>query len=597
MPSSVPNSKLGTLPHGHPRTSTLTALPWSGVLSHTATISAARLRAHVAILASDSFEGRGPNTAGLEKAAKYLEQQLKSLGLQPAFSEGKKKSFRQPFKMLVQSRIAGLNTLGQDSLKLTVGTDFAPYLVSSSGKASGELLFLGYGIKAPELDYDDFASTNAHGKIVVVLSGEPGDDDPKSPFDGRRITRHTSLASKLVLAREAGAQALLVVKEKLSPIATTPETDGGLLVAELTFEAAAQLLGFDLRSEKAAIDSDFKPRQRTGGAAQLQFNVERIHRTVYNIGAYWSPKTSTTETVVIGAHYDHLGMGDDSSLAADKAPQVHNGADDNASGTAVVLEVARQIKQTQGLKRRILFLWFAGEERGLLGSAHFVRSWADKGDLVAMVNLDMVGRLRNSKLNVMGTSTARQWVSLLEPTLAARQLKGSLGGDGYGPSDHTSFYAEGVPVLFLFTGAHADYHKPSDDPATLNYLGMAQVGAVATDIVASIARSPDRPTYVRAPPPPAPTGGGGYGPYFGSIPDFGEDVKGVLLSGVRDGSPAARAGVKKGDIIVRFAGLAVLNLQDFTEALRRCAPGDEVTFEIQREGQKLELKTVLGRRE
>jgi Zn-dependent M28 family amino/carboxypeptidase len=324
----------------------------------------------------------------------------------------------------------------------------------------------------------------------------------------------------------------------------------------------------------------------------------RERRTVENVGARIAP-SGATEWVVIGAHYDHLGYGGSDSLAEGDKPQIHNGADDNASGTAVVIEAARAISKMQdGLHRGVIFVLFAGEESGLLGSAHMVKHSPVPADkIAAMINLDMVGHLRDKKLNVMGVKTALEFPAFTQRMVMRQGLIGSLGGDGYGPSDHTSFYAEGVPVLFLFTGAHTHYHKPSDDPGTLNYPGMAEVGAVATDLVRALATAKARPTYVKAAPPKLGDGARGYGPYFGSIPDFGEHEGGVLLAGVREGSPAAKAGIQKGDVIVKFGEYEVRNLQDMTIALREHAPGDTISVAYLRGGKRIEVSVVLAKRE
>jgi hypothetical protein len=359
-------------------------------------------------------------------------------------------------------------------------------------------------------------------------------------------------------------------------------------------------VGFDLAAEKKAIDTDYQPRSKASAAppVTIQTEIVRERRTVANVGGMLGPE-GATEWVVIGAHYDHLGYGGSDSLAESDKPQIHNGADDNASGTAVVIEAARAISKMQdGSSRGVLFVLFAGEESGLLGSAHLVKSAPiPMSEVIAMINLDMVGHLREQKLNVMGVKTAVEFRSFTEKLIVQHGLIGSLGGDGYGPSDHTSFYAEGVPVLFLFTGAHTHYHKPSDDPETLNYPGMAKVGAVATDLVRALALAKGRPTYVKAAPPKIAEGGRGYGPYFGSIPDFGEHENGVLLAGVREGSPAAKAGIQKGDVIVKFGEYEVKNLQDMTIALREHAPGDTVAVDYLRGGKRASVTVVLTKRE
>lgn len=595
-PASQPASRPASQPASHPAGPSRLDVE----LVRTASLSAQRLREHVFYLASDELEGRGPNTAGLGKAADYLAKQLEAAGARPAFGDG----YRQPFEMLVGVGLGDGNSLEVGEQRFELGADLLPYTFSSVGEVTGQPIFAGYGIRSEDHDWDDYAGLDVKDRVVVVLAAEPGDEDPKSPFDGRRRTAHAFVRAKLLLAREAGAKALLVVHEDIDPSKPGPTSpDAGLPVARISPAAAEALLGFDVRARQAEIDAAYEAKNDTPPdrpEATLRLDLERKRRTVHNVAGVIGPEAAA-EVVVLGAHYDHLGMGGESSLSGTDEPRVHNGADDNASGTAVVLEVARALAaQAEALPRRVLFVLFAGEEDGLLGSSHFVEHPPVKvEDMVAMLNLDMVGRLRESRLNFMGVKTATELATLAAEAVEGRALQGTYGGDGYGPSDHTPFFAAGVPVLFLFTGAHENYHKPSDDPDTLNYPGMAKVGAVAADLISALARAKGRPTYVEAKPPPKghPGGGRGYGPYFGSIPDFGQEVKGVRFAGVRPGSPADEAGVQKGDVLVEFGGLEVQNLQDFTVALRRHAPGDTVTVKVKRGGKTLELTATLSRRE
>ncbi len=574
-------------------------VPLTVTLTKTASLSADALRAHVTLLASDALEGRGAATRGIHVAADYLEKQLREIGLAPAFGD----SYRQPFEMLVGTQLGKKNALVQGKTKLRAGTDFRPFPFSRTGTASGALVFAGYGIRADQYKYDDYEGLDVAGKVVVILDGEPGEDDPKSPFDGRKTTPASSIRRKVLVARHEKAAALILVRTKLKKLRRRldPESDAGIVSVEMTTPAASRLLGFDVTALKKAIDADYRPHSRSAStpAPSIQTEIIRERRTVDNVGGILVPEGGAKEWIVIGAHYDHLGYGSSDSLADGDEPQIHNGADDNASGTAVVVEAARAIvKMKDPLSRGVLFVLFAGEESGLLGSAHLVKNPpVPIKDVAAMINLDMVGHLREKKLYVMGVKTALELEDFARRLVADHGLAGNLGGDGYGPSDQTSFYAAGVPVLFLFTGAHSRYHKPTDDADTLNYPGMAEVGSVATDLVRALAMAKTRLTYVRAPAPKLAEGGRGYGPYFGSIPDFGETENGVLLSGVREGSPASKAGVKKGDVIVKFGEYEVRNLQDMTIALREHAPGDEVVVVYVRDGKRIETKAVLKKRE
>ncbi|MBI3404614.1 MAG: M20/M25/M40 family metallo-hydrolase [Acidobacteria bacterium] len=297
------------------------------------------------------------------------------------------------------------------------------------------------------------------------------------------------------------------------------------------------------------------------------------------------------EAIVVGAHYDHLGLGERSSLAPSLIGQVHAGADDNASGTAAVLEMARAMSKQKGqLKRSVVFLAFSAEELGLLGSGYYTKApaWALE-KTAAMVNLDMVGRPRDNKLYVGGIGTSPGFKALVEE---ANHGSFNLGFDnsGYGSSDHQSFYLKSVPVIFFFSGLHSDYHKPSDLPERIQSADHARVAEFALRTADTLATMEARPQYVRVVEPARPvsgSGGSGYGPYFGSIPDMGEEVEGVKFGDVREGSPAALAGFKAGDILVEFGGKPIKNLYDFTFALREHKPGDEVSVTVLRGKERI----------
>jgi Zn-dependent M28 family amino/carboxypeptidase len=307
--------------------------------------------------------------------------------------------------------------------------------------------------------------------------------------------------------------------------------------------------------------------------------------------------------VIVGAHYDHLGMGDSHSLApAEVGKSIHPGADDNASGTAGVIELARWFSKHPPGKRGILFLTFAGEELGLLGSAWYADHPLEPlGDAVAMINMDMIGRIREGKVYLGGSGTGTTFAQVLESVKAPAPLKIEISEKtGYGSSDHTSFTVKQVPVLFLFSGLHGDYHKPSDTADKIDAEDAAKTVEYVADIATRLATDDARPKFVRLQEPtlpPASSGGGsGYGPAFGSIPDFNEPPKGVRFADVRDGTPAAKAGLKAGDILIEFDGRDIGNLVDFTVALRAHKPGDLVLVKVLRGSQTIEAKVLLAER-
>jgi hypothetical protein len=306
------------------------------------------------------------------------------------------------------------------------------------------------------------------------------------------------------------------------------------------------------------------------------------------------------EVVIVGAHYDHLGLGGFGALDdPDSTGRVHNGADDNASGTTAILEVARRLVHRR-LDRTIVFIAFSGEELGDLGSEYFVKHGTVPVDSIyAMLNLDMVGRLRNARLSATGAATAKEFPGLLDSlNHAGGQPRFDLqaSGDGWGPSDHASFYAAKRPVLFFFTGLHADYHRTTDDVDKINVVGLEQVADFVSDVATALADRPGPLTFVDAPPPQASTTGSGYGAYLGTIPDMSESPGGVRITGTRAGSPAEKAGLTAGDVITAIGTKTVANLYDMTDALRSHQAGDTVAIVVKRDTTVLHLTAVLGKR-
>jgi aminopeptidase YwaD len=302
------------------------------------------------------------------------------------------------------------------------------------------------------------------------------------------------------------------------------------------------------------------------------------------------------EVVVIGAHYDHLGLGGFGALDdPDSTGKVHNGADDNASGTAALLEVARELAGRHPA-RTIVFVAFSGEELGDLGSAYYVRHALPEpvDSVYAMLNMDMVGRLRNAKLIASGAQTAKEFAPLLDSLNTPPRFDLRASGDGWGPSDHASFYGAKRPVLHFFTDLHEDYHRSTDDWNKINATGVAQVAAFVADVAWALANRPGPLTFVDVPPPAVPAGGWGYGAYLGTIPDMTGSPGGARITGVRAGSPADKAGLKGGDIITAIGTMTVANLYDMTAALRSHQAGDTVAIVVKRDGAEVRLTAVLG---
>jgi Peptidase family M28/PDZ domain/PA domain len=452
---------------------------------------------------------------------------------------------------------------------------------------------------------------------VLVLAHEPQEFDDKSVFNGKIYTDHSQFYSKAANARRHGATGVILVTDRINHKdaadelekfgRTTGPTDAGISfvqvkedIAERWFRAA----GKDLMDLERGIDTDVKPRSFVLPNFEVRENVdvERAVKTVHNVAGFLPGQTD--EYLILGAHYDHLGLGEQFSLAPSLAGTVHPGADDNASGTAGVIELARHFSALPKPKRGILFMTFAGEELGLLGSGFYANHpELPLGKAVAMINMDMIGRVREGKLYVGGAGTGttlRKELDSITPHFPLRVDYSDTSG--YGSSDHTSFTAKQVPVLFFFSGLHGDYHKPSDTWDKIDAPAAVQVLQLVAEVADHLDEDADRPQFVRVEEKENPhagvasVSGNGYGPYFGSIPDFAEPPRGVRFADVTPSSPAAKAGLKAGDILVQFGKDPIQNLYDFTYALRAHKAGEEIEVEVLRGGASVKAKVLLTER-
>jgi hypothetical protein len=577
-----------------------------------------RFLAHVKYLASPELKGRGTGTPELEKAADYIARQFQSLGLRPLNG----KSYLQPFPVTTSAKLGKANrlrtTIDGKRSAAAFGKQFTPFNFSASGRFEGGVVFAGYGITAKEYNYDDYQGIDAKDKFVVLLRHEPQEFDEKSVFSGKVYTEHSQFFSKATNAKIHGARGVLLVNDSHNHSGDSDElevfgstagpSNAGIpflhvkaSVARDWFAAA----GKDLAAIQAEIDKDLQPRGFAFPdkvALEVTVDLRRDQRTVHNVVGFLPGQTE--EHIVIGAHYDHLGLGHQFSMAPSQAGTPHTGADDNASGTAGVIELARLFSSRPKPRRGIVFMAFAGEELGLLGSGYYAgHPYLPIDKAVAMINMDMIGRMRDQKVYLGGLGTGANFQAMVDELAKGTTLKLEMADKtGYGSSDHTSFTARQVPVLFFFSGLHADYHKPSDTWDKIDASASAKLLEFIAAAADRIASAEARPQFVRVAPSHQPGvagssgGGGGYGPYFGSIPDFAEPPTGVRFSDVRDGSPAAKAGLKGGDILVEFDGKKVQNLQDFTYLLRSKKPGDTVRVRVLRDGKPLDAECVLERR-
>jgi outer membrane biosynthesis protein TonB len=356
-------------------------------------------------------------------------------------------------------------------------------------------------------------------------------------------------------------------------------------------------LGKDLATLEREIDNGPKPHsaELPGWRIKGEVTVERKEAEVKNVVAILEGEgPHADETIVIGAHYDHLGFGGPGSFVPNEKV-IHNGADDNGSGTAVLLEVARLLaSREKKLPRRVVFIAFTGEERGLIGSARYCREPALPLDkTVAMLNMDMVGRLSKEKLIIQGVDTATEFGGIIDQLNKHFGFEITRQSGGFGPSDHSSFYSKKIPVMHFFTGTHNDYHRPSDDYDKLNVPGMRRIGELVAETAVAIADAGNRPTYLATKAPAARLTGGGDRPYLGTIPDFGGDEPGYALNGVAQGGPAEKGGLKGGDIIIKFGDSKIGGIEDIESALRKHKAGDKVPVVVKRAGAEVKLEVVL----
>jgi len=568
-----------------------------------------RIWSHIFMLASEEFEGRGSGSAGNEAAAHYIAERFAEYGLKPigtsryhdlqAPMDGS--GYFQPFRVYIGAEAGKANRLEviADGKRLTLRPreDFMPESIATTGSAKGELVFVGYGIQSSLAGHEDYNGVDVKGKVVLALEGTP----PVS--EGPNLLRaYQSARAKARTAKEQGAVALLLVQKEDAPLSTMLAGrggDAGIPVVTLRRQAAEKLLaacGMSLNDLWQNPKS--RPIERASVTVQTEV-IQRYGATANIIGVVegTDPKLKH-EYIVIGAHMDHLGWGlQGGSMYTGKLPAIHYGADDNASGTAGLLELA-QYFAANPQKRSLIFMAFSGEELGLLGSAYYTNHpIIPLEKTVAMLNMDMIGRLREDHLSIGGVDTSPIWHPLLEELNREAGFNLALDGGGFGASDHSSFFAKKIPVLFFFTGMHREYHTPADKPETINAPGAARVARLVANVTEYIANLPERISYSEPRSQPRQSRPErGIRVYVGTVPDYSEEVKGMRLTGVREGSPAAKAGLCAGDVIIRFGEAKVESIYDYMDALNRYKPGDTVTVVVLRGGKEVELKLTLEAR-
>jgi hypothetical protein len=572
-----------------------------------------RLEFDMKILSDDQMEGRGVGTPGIDKAAEYIAAVWKGLGLESDLWGG------TPYQKFSLSGPMGIQDPDRNYLELigpkgqkfsmTLSEDFTPVSLGNNGEFEAPVVFVGYGITANEADlqYDDYAGLDCRGKVVVMFRKEPRQNDPNSPFAGIRPSEYSFFANKESNAVNHEAIGLLLLNDLASGDQLLPVDGAGrafsndqiptMFVRRSAMQPIlAEALGTSLEEIEKGIDTDLVPRSREleGWKAVGQCSLRQKLLPAQNVAAVLPGEGDLArEYVVVGAHYDHVGMGGPGSMAPGTI-EVHNGADDNASGTVALIETSRRLVESlQGPRRTVIFLAFSGEERGLLGSNYYVRNprFALE-NTVAMVNMDMVGRLKNNQLTVYGTGSAVEFDGLIDRLNERYQFELEKVPAGLGPSDHASFFEAKIPVFHFFTGLHNDYHRPSDDFDKINVTGMVRITDMVTELVNHLATVPSRPEFVQV-----------KGRANPRVQRDRQWILGVrfrpsdsgpwIIDAVVENSLAARAGLQPEDQVVELDGKQLETTAAIPEALRHRKVGDAVELTIRRSGETLKLEVRL----
>ncbi|GAB1430399.1 hypothetical protein MASR2M18_12320 [Ignavibacteria bacterium] len=580
----------------------------SSLAADSLSAAAQRLQASTRYLASEELAGRSPGTDGNVKAARYIADAFAKSGLKPIGA-----SYFQEFPIATAISMGEGNGVGfelvveqpgvpRDQIKPVKfrwkpDADYIPLAYSDNSTATGKLVFAGYGISDAEYKYDDYSGVDVKGKVVIILRGTP-DGDPQHGKFGRQAP----MRSKITNAREKGAVAVIFINEpgdkgdSLLALKLEPGGKSGVIAVHAKRTPLARIFRKKpLRTIEEEIKKTGMPQsfEFADVTASVTVNLTVMEKPTANvIGVVPGNEPSLAgEYIVIGAHFDHLGMGDEGTLYSGSEPKIHYGADDNASGTAGMMELAARFAANPA-PRSIIFMGYTAEERGLIGSKYYVDNpLAPLDNTVCMVNMDMIGRLKDDKLNVQGVGTAARWQPLVDSLGTAFGFALTTSADGYGPSDHSSFFSKNKPVLFFFTGLHPDYHRPTDTWDKINYEGEAKVVDMVEQTIRVIAREA-KPDFIKTTSPKQ-SGSMSFSVSLGVIPDYSDHPKGLKITGVREGGTAEKAGLKADDIIVKLGATTIKNIYDYTAALGAFKAGDKTTVTVLR-GPREDKEVVLN---
>jgi aminopeptidase YwaD len=585
------------------------------------TTSAEKISTYVKYLADDKLEGRYPGTKGNEEAADYIINFYKSIGINPLSTSGYKQKFQvttglimgdknsMSFDVLVERPGVEKEFWKKQTRNWVSGTDFLPVRFSDNGSIESELAFVGFGVTSKELNYDDYKDIDVKDKIVIILTDSADGKPMVKKFDEKYDLKY-----KLFNAREHGAKGVIFVKMQsdsanvFSPLKLERLFNNtGVIAVQASRTSISALFprNQNLYPVEKEIIKNFQPKSfiLPNVKAKITVDLKLDSKEISNVIALveGNDKSKSEEYFIIGAHYDHLGWGAENSQYKGKVPMIHNGADDNASGTAGVMELAERFKKNP-LRRPLIIMNFNAEEMGLLGSANYIKNpIVPKEKTVFMLNLDMIGRLKDNKMNVFGTGTSSGFSSMVDSLANLASLNIIKSSDGFAPSDHSTFYAGKIPVLFLFTGVHNDYHTPHDDWDKINFDGIAKTADYAEMIIRTLDSKDKAPDFQQAASTnqsaPDPSGGRhSSGVWFGIMPNFEEGSTGMKISGASAGSPAQEAGFKADDVIIKFGNTGIKNLYDLTTVLKDYKPGDKVIVTFIRAGKEQTVEVNLRKR-
>ncbi len=546
-----------------------TTLVWAGSDTSTAELTDA-LRSHVKYLASDSLEGRLVGSAGIAKAAAHIAGQFRDMGLQPAF-EG---SYYQRFETELGVEIKGEPSLVIGDAKVAYPDDFSVLPLSGSGDVAGPVVVSAGGLPA-----DD---RSIAGSIVFCMEDPAADKDRWSTIGRDGLLEWMKAVSQEAYDREAAAVVFVAGRtgkpgETVHSFAVSRSTRP---LSIPSFEITYAILERILASQGYTLEPTLENRRPVECQVAVEVNPKTI--TVFNVGGLLQGDRSSGQIVVVGAHYDHLGYGDIASSTPWRR-EIHNGADDNASGVAALIELARKMVSAGPTRRSVVFVAFTAEELGAIGSEYYCKNPPYPIDsTIAMINLDTVGRLEDGRLIVFGARSAAEFSRILGDANKYNSLEIIEKQEIYGFSDQNPFYARGIPSLHFFTGAHGDYHSPDDDWQQLNFDGLAAITSFVAEFTTAVAGADGLTPEVELEQPSRPTASRGKGAFLGIIPDFAYTGTGVGIKGAVPKSPAEQAGLRDGDVIVGIDAMTIADLQGLMRFLVSKSPGDTIEIQVMR---------------